>query len=454
MKKMISLSLVALFAISAMAQKLDVAKSFSRSTVRTSRVEKVIKAPAMPYSEYKVPSRAAQAAAAVKEDTLQFIRPLGAFFTDVVVPIILSDEGNVTFYDYSKIYSGNKLYWGMISEGQLYMVGDSANQPALTWPGKDENGEELYMEAGDAWRVPMLFTADEGGNIMKTYSWGAGLKELYAEYPAYASFVDYADPHIYVRPDYTMPITTCAMYTDTILDGQEHMPFDDFPVGDGQGGYAWGTGMKMKDNTVIDTLIVVFDNLPAHTLWMDSATLSLFSNVQNMIPAGAEVKIELVPAGMNQNYQWVFGNKVLATAIATQTDLYGVKAFQTGGGYYGYLDFAFGAKNGLGGFTPAPVSITGPFAAKIILNNAQGNNFGIYSDYYYPDGQSFFFYKGNLYGYGAMNIHLSLNAKFIDKEQGVENTKAAGIQPVKVIQNGQVLIKKGEKLYNVMGAEL
>jgi hypothetical protein len=53
------------------------------------------------------------------------------------------------------------------------------------------------------------------------------------------------------------------------------------------------------------------------------------------------------------------------------------------------------------------------------------------------------------------NILLSLNAMFVDRsQQGVENVAGDAIKPVKIIRDGQVLIQKGEKLYNVMGAEL
>jgi hypothetical protein len=43
-------------------------------------------------------------------------------------------------------------------------------------------------------------------------------------------------------------------------------------------------------------------------------------------------------------------------------------------------------------------------------------------------------------------------AKF-PEEQGVENTNAA-VKAVKVIRNGQVVILRGEKAFNILGAEL
>ena len=52
-------------------------------------------------------------------------------------------------------------------------------------------------------------------------------------------------------------------------------------------------------------------------------------------------------------------------------------------------------------------------------------------------------------------MNLSLNAKFVAPEvEAVEAVKGDAVKPVKEFRNGQVLILKGEKVYNVMGVEL
>lgn len=460
MKKIFTLSLVAVFAISAMAQHVSFRNSDARAMAKANRIEKKLDAnrQLMTQEEHQA-VRAAKAArvAADVADTLQWIRPYGAFFANSKLPMLISDTtSHLEFYDASALHTGDSLYWGAYANDQLYLLSDSAFQPYMNYP----EALGATLQAGYEYTMPILFTADAEGYVLQTYQHGKGLGDNYraiaAAYPQYAEnynmLAQYADhPVIYVRPEETMSITTCALYTDSLIG--EGYPYDDFPLSrDSAGNYLYGTGFVQGTKTV-DTLVVIFDNLS--TMWLDSATLEVYSHVENMIPAGAEVKLEIVPAGMNQDYQWVIGTQVLATAVATQTDLTGVNPFSDGSGYYGYLNFAFGAKNALGGFSPAPVTIDGVFAVRIILNNAQGNNFGIYSDYYYPEGQSFFLIDGALRGYYWSNMNLSLNAKFVAPEvEAVEAVKGDAVKPVKEFRNGQVLILKGEKVYNVMGVEL
>ncbi|MBR1480511.1 MAG: hypothetical protein IJ609_01070 [Paludibacteraceae bacterium] len=463
MKKIFTLSLVAVFAISAMAQHVSFRNSDARALTKTNSVVKHIDANRQlmtqdEYSAFKAAKKAQQATAAEElADTLQWIRPYGAFFANAMLPILITDTADITFIDASSLHVADSLYWGLFAENQLYQLSDSANQPYLDY--LPAIGAESFQAEGEYY-MPMLFTTDAEGYVNQTYSYGGGLAEYYQSmadaYPDYASYYSMlaqyaAEPAILTRPAEPMSITTCAMYTDTLIgDGS---PIDDYMInGDPYGSYLYGTGFQFSATKTVDTLVVIFDNLS--TLWTDSATLELYSDVEDMIPAGAEVKLEIVPAGMNQNYQWVIGDQVLASAVATQTDLYGKGQYQSGT-YYAYLDFAFGAKNALGGFSPAPATIDGVFAVKIILNNAQGNNFGIMSDYYYPEGQSFYLVDGKLLGNYWSNMNLSLHAKFVDPQaQAVETVEGDAVKPVKEFRDGQVIIRKGDKLFNVMGVEL
>ena len=142
-------------------------------------------------------------------------------------------------------------------------------------------------------------------------------------------------------------------------------------------------------------------------------------------------------------------------ATATNTDAY-AENFNDGG-IMASLNFAFGTKNALGGFTPKPVDISGPFVARLSGFSSNGCDFGIYSDNYYSESQTYFVIDGGMYGLWSdpNNILLSLNATFVEKSaQGVENVETKAIKAEKMIRDGQLIIKKGDKEFNVLGAQL
>lgn len=451
MKKIITLTFAVLSALTVTAQRVapQITADIRPYSSKVNQEIKMVKSEIMPM-ETIMQHKAAKKVTSTGIDTLYYVRDYGSFFYDGPYPLIVTDTiMSTNLYDYSTRHTDYDTYWGIPTEEGMALITGEANEQYITIPYYNET-----PISNTEWYAPTLLTADEE-NIYQTYTYASGLREIYLaaaaenpEYAAYyASLAEYADPAILFRPDYPMLMTTCAMYTDSVFG-----TYDDYMVGDGAGGYAMGTTLKAYGNQV-DTFLVIFDNLT--TLKFDTARLSIWSNSANMIAADSEVKLEVVEAGINSStYQWQIGSTVLATATATQNDLYNLYQYSNGA-YSGDLIFAFGTKNAFGGFSPASVTKTGMFAIRIIVNSAK-NNFGMFTDYYYPDSQSLFYVAGSLYGYKGLNIHLSLKAQFVDAANtAVENVEDSTNNDVnKVVVDGQVLIQKDGKTYNVLGAEV
>ena len=441
MKKISSLLLVALFSVSAMAQVQSKAEQMMPAQMNAKhsvqmKGEMDLTPATLNLTQNK---KAAANAAAAAADTLDYLRPVGAFFVGMssdlglYYPRIICDTiDSLTFYNNSALHTGNQMYWWLNSAQGSFLD--------TTWNLVLDPLPEAYYY----YPMPSLVTVDaDGENILNSYQYGS--------YHADNSVV-------LAKPDYTMPLTTCAMYTDTLIEPDNGQDY--WAVGAGTyGKYAYGSNLNVGTEAAPvypDTLMVLFDNMS--TMYMDSAFLTIYNydanSIAEMIPAGATITLDLLPLGV-QNGQTVILPTPISTATATNTDAY-VYNF-SGGGVVASLNFAFGTKNSLGGFTPTPITYSGPFVARLSGFSSNGCNFGIYSDYYYSDYQTYFVINGNMTGLwkSPNNILLSLNAMFVDRsQQGVENVAGDAMKPVKIIRDGQVLIQKGEKLYNVMGAEL
>lgn len=446
MKKIYSLSLVALFAISATAQVMTQAESFKPATFNGKKMLQMEgtmdRSTQALEGDFKLTKRAAKAAGV--SDTLDYLRPFGAFFVGMssdlgqYYPRIICDTvDTMTFRNNSAIYSGSNTYWMMVSSQGTGI--DTAWNLEL----------EPLPEAGYYYPMPSLVILDETDEenitVLNSYQYGSA----------------YADKaYVLAKPEYAMPLTTCAMYTDTLLE-PKHGGNDMWAVGAGDyGKYAYGSNLNVGTAEApyyADTLVTLFDNLT--TMHIDSAFLTIYNfdanSIAEMIPAGATIQLELLPVGINAQGKIVIGSTPYATASATNTDAY-AENFNDGG-VMASLNFAFGTKNALGGFTPKPVDISGPFVARLSGFSSNGCDFGIYSDNYYSESQTYFVIDGGMYGLwrDPNNILLSLNATFVEKSaQGVENVETKAIKAEKMIRDGQLIIKKGDKEFNVLGAQL
>lgn len=443
MKKILSLSLVALFAVSALAQQLAKAEQLKpvQFNENAQRVQKdAVLENATPV-ELTLPSRKAKATlAAAQADTLDYLRPSGAFFVGMssdlgqYYPRIICDTvDTMTFYNVSAKHTEDSLFWVLTSSSGTFVD--------TTWNLElDPLPESFYY-----YPMPSLVTVDTAYEIVTSYQYGSA----------------YADKsYVLAKPAYTMPLTTCAMYTDTLND-EDSQDFWIVSAGD-LGTYSYGSNLNMKDvfgfssNYYVDTLITVWDNLT--TLYADSAFLTIYrrtgSSIAEAIPAGASIKLELFPLGFNAQGKMVIDwNNPITSTSATNADA-NLYPFNNGG-FIASLNFAFGKKNALGGFTPEPVYINGPFVTVLSGISSNGCDFGIYTDYFYSEGQTYFVVKGGIYQIWRhpSNILLSINSQFVaEAPQGVENT-SDDVKPVKVIRDGQILIQKGEKTFTVMGTE-
>ena len=444
MKKIYSLSLVALFAISATAQVMTQAESFKPATFNGKKMLQMEgtmdRSTQALEGDFKLTKRAAKAAGV--SDTLDYLRPTGAFFVGMSSdlglynPRIICDTvDTMTFYNNSAIHSGSNTYWMMVSSQGIGI--DTA------WNLELEPLPEAYYYYPIPSLVILDETDEENITVLNSYQYGSA----------------YADKaYVFAKPEYALPLTTCAMYTDTLYDEDSQ---DYWAVGaEPYGKYAYGSNLNVSDTETpyyADTLITLFDNLT--TMHIDSAFLAIYNfdanSIAEMIPAGATIQLELLPVGINAQGKIVIGSTPYATASATNTDAYVYNL--SNGGIVASLNFAFGTKNALGGFTPQPVDISGPFAARLSGFSSNGCDFGIYTDYYYSESQTYFVIDGGMYGLwrDPSNILLSLNATFVAKSaQGVENVETKAIKAEKMIRDGQLIIKKGDKEFNVLGAQL
>lgn len=443
MKKILSLSLVALFAVSALAQQPTKAEQLKpvQFNANAQRVQKEAILENVTPVELTLPSRKAKAALTENEavDTLCYDRPDGAFFAGITgdlnmfYPRIICDTvDTMTFYNTSLKHTADSLFWILESSSGTYVD--------TTWNLElDPLPESFYY-----YPMPSLVTVDSAYEIVTSYQYGSA---------------DADNAHVLAKPDFTMPLTTCAMYTDTLVRSTGR---DWYAVSapSKYGKYIYGSNLNVgslwgKSSILVDSIVTVWDNLT--TLYADSAFLTIYSNdvttAAEAIPAGATIKLELFPLGVNAQGKLVIDwNNPITSASATNENAY-VYPYTDGSGFIGSLNFAFGKKNALGGFTPEPIYIKGLFVTVLSGISSNGCDFGIFSDYYYDYGQSYCVANGGIYNFWNSNILLSINSKFVaDAPEGVEET-SNDVKPIKVIRDGQILIQKGEKTFTVMGTE-
>lgn len=437
MKKILTLSLVTFMTLSvaAQVQVAEQVRPMSNSNIKSQTEQKT----AVLDNSTKA-SITPRRATVSESDALCYLRPQGGFNVGVssdfgmYYPMILVDDVEFTLRNISNLTSKDSLWWYFPTANGIYY------DYAWDYVAKKPLDYTTQIEAGYMIYTPILGTEDLEGNVNNMYQWGA----------------EYSNNSVIIsRLEEPMPMTTCAMY-DGVGAGDFYM------IGAGQyGEYAYGSNLKLEFEDepgvvyIPDTMVVIYDNLT--TLWMDSLFLPIYNrnanSVADMIPAGAEIKFDILKVELKDN-TFMIGD-VITSTTATQADLY-AEQFSNGTGYLGVLNAAFGAKNSFGGFRPEPLTVTGMFAVQISGFSSNGCNFGVYADYNYPTGDTFFKFANTFsrIWQGGGNIGLSINAMFTDPQtDAVENINATnGVE--KVVVDGQVLIRKGDKTYNVLGAEV
>lgn len=197
--------------------------------------------------------------------------------------------------------------------------------------------------------------------------------------------------------------------------------------------YFMGTGMINGTDT-LDTYVVFFGT-PNAEMAIDTISLYWWSRSATPIPAGQALTMML--------FDETTGS-VIGRYNATANDIAWQQANQAGTVHFGQLSF------------PIKANINGKVSAYLTGFNRPGVSIGCMTDDnplrddYYP---TFFVYKKQYLRSFGNNIALFFNAKFGHDATAVENV-AKDVKVEKLIENGQVVIMKGNKKYNVLGAEL
>lgn len=444
MKKIVTLSLAVLMTTIVMGQEQSNADNATLRISKQEMAQQKVQASeaSLAYAITEPAARAAKRAAAEMTDTLCYLRPEGCFFggyypngNRTYPRIFVGDSTSVEFFNASIMHQPDStVYWGLTSNGTNYLLSDS------TWNFDLAAAVGGSINSGYYFPMPWLVQLNDELEILNSYQYGSA----YSDKAYVAGWTE--DP---------VSMTTCAMYTDTAMNANGN---DCYMVSapSAMGKYCYGTGLNVN-GTIVDTLITVYDNV--ERMWMDSLTLPLYSSVEaaQMIPAGKSIKIELKALKMNAEGKYVYTDSLLASFEVTNANIENPDTYNST--YFGDINLAFGAKNALGGFSPQPIVIEGMFYILITGLAQEGLDFGIFSDYFYADGSTHFIVNNKSMGwnYGiGNNIALALHAKFVGEQEDtavekiLDNTTTAK----KTIRDGQILIQKDGKTYNMFGAEV
>jgi len=105
---------------------------------------------------------------------------------------------------------------------------------------------------------------------------------------------------------------------------------------------------------------------------------------------------------------------------------------------------------------PIKKNITGEFFITISGLNGEGANFGLYGDGadYAGYGDTYYIGNGKFRNLFGINALISVNAAIDESGTQALDRVEDGIKAHKAIENGQIVIVKGDKKFNLLGAEL
>ena len=126
--------------------------------------------------------------------------------------------------------------------------------------------------------------------------------------------------------------------------------------------------------------------------------------MDKILPAGAEVKVELLAADLTQGI--IYSDSVYASTIISAEDC------QAFGGGPASLVAKFYEEDIFGGLMEVPVLCPGDFCVQITGYNEGNCDFGFMTDYYAPTGSTLFVVNGNYTEFwnGGSNLAISYDA--------------------------------------------
>ena len=369
-----------------------------------------------------------KAANADKQDTAFYFISMesglyGGAYNDGMVSyptIYQKSYSDVTFYNASQFNEGGQFGWffGEVADDYLLSVDTNMVVPASA---------EIFAP-GYGYSATPLFAMESG----KQYAYGDMDEKQY-----WYGFDD----------EYYSPLTKCHMYTSSVYDEDgndmvQYMWNESMP-------YIFGTGFDLSAYPkvglgLVDTIGIPwgFDDC---TTKIDSINVMIMTRGATSLQIGNKFKMALHPVSVTAQGVLVDLDTELASYIAEDKDI----TFE-----YPYTQYNVA----LGTVTfPIKAEIHGEFFITVSGFNGEGANFGIYSDGAddFGYGDTYLIGNGNFSNLFGMNALVSLNAVVIeDAAAAVDNVAVKEVKAVKEIRNGQLIIKRGDKVFNANGVEI
>lgn len=442
MKKIYSLALVAMIAISAIANvqpRMYDNKSMKRiSDVPVKNLTKSVRdlriADAAVYSNGQVPSvakaRKAYAEDATAQDTAYYlVSPYDAAYGGVY------PDGNMSYPTILQRANADVEFWNasLFNEGGDFgwFIGDVDPDNMLS---ADTN---MVVPAGS-------FQSGFGYSATPIFAMESGAQYAYGDCEAKQYWYAF-DPEEYSA------LTRCHMYTSTAFseDGGDYACFSlskDMK-------YLLGTGIDLTpygfECGAVDTIGTMW-GFEGCTTKIDTISVMAMSKGSTSLAIGNKLTMTLLPIRKSGQYNLIDFENPYASITATRNNI----TFEYSASSEAYGDVALGCIS-----FPFKLDIEGEFFIIMCGFNGRGANIGLYSDGVDPCYAGDTYYISNntsFYNYFGVNALISVNAAIVEPELPTALDKVAeqAVKVKKEIRNGQLIITRGEKSFNVLGAQL
>lgn len=430
MKKIFSLAFVALMALGANAQQKVSAdlRSMTRNT-NTVRVAPKMESKKAAFLNGDVQHKVAAEA----QDTALYFPSANVLKGgwdmegNSMFPMFFQHHlDTVTFYFNAIDNAGSEFGWFMSNDLNTILSQDS---DWVIEPGMFDDYDEYYQNM-----MPTLLFANES-----QFYYGDALVDIYAKYGYTANTYWMSLPS-----SFYYPMTNCMMYTSEEVGGlyTENNVDSWFWSYENGGSYVFGTGLPAQNYpqlvnrgyTKSPDSLAVFFGYEGETMSIDTVSLQFSTFTDNFLPAGSGITVKLFD-----------DNGLVGQYTATIADTVGMFNANTGipglNWHHGQLNF------------PIKGTAQGEVMALIYGFNQNGANIGFKADENNYASTTYHVVNGKLIYYWIANLAMTFNVKFQSGASAVENV-AKDVKVEKLIENGQVVIMKGNKKYNVLGAEL
>jgi len=446
MKKIYSLALVAMIAISAIANvqpRMYDNKSMKRISdvpVKEQLTKSISERPmldAAVYSNGQVPSvakaRKAYAEDATAQDTAYYlVSPYDAAYGGVY------PDGNMSYPTIWQRANADVEFWNFSEfneDGDFgWFIGDVDPDNMLS---ADTN---MVVPAG-------FFKPGYGAAATPIFAMESGAQYAYGDCEEKQYWYAF-DPEEYSA------LTRCHMFTSTAYsdDGGDYGCFSlssDMK-------YLLGTGIDMTPYAALGYECGAVDTIG--TMWgfencttkIDTISVMAMSKGSTSLAIGNKLTMTLLPIRKSGQYNLIDFKNPYASITATRNNI----TFEYSGSSETYGNVALGCIS-----FPFKLDIEGEFFIIMSGFNGRGANIGLYSDGVDPcyAGDTYYISNNtNFYNYFGVNALISVNAAIVEPALPTALDKVAE-QQVKVkkeIRNGQLVITRGEKSFNVLGAQL